>query len=87
MKLSKLTYHNVGDYYAHLYKQIEQAGHFHIHATTAEVLIHSVLGLPRNQIHSILVSKFPNRRFNPQYVKSIANKYREIIKELKETLS
>lgn len=87
MKLKDLTYHNVGDYYAHLYTQISEARHFQVHATTAEVIIHSVLGLPRNQIHEILVKKFPNRKFNPQYVKSIANKYREIIEELKESIS
>lgn len=87
MKLKNLTYHNVEEFYSFLYKQIEQARHFHIHSTTAEVIIHSVLGLPRNQIHEILVSKFPNKTFNKQYVKSIANKYREIITELKETLS
>ena len=87
MKLKNLTYHNWDEFYSFLYTQIEQAKHYHVHATTAEVIIHSVLGLPRNQIHEIMVEKFPNRKFNPQYVKSISNKYREIIKELKETIS
>ena len=86
MKLKDLTYHNVEEFYSFLYQQIEQARHFHVHATTAEVIIHSALGLPRNQIHEIMVAKFPNKKFNHQYVKSISNKYRVIIEELKEQL-
>jgi hypothetical protein len=86
LKLKNMTYFNWEEYHSFLYTQIEQARHFYIESTTAEVIIHSVLGLPRNQIHSILLSKFPDKKFNKQYCKSTAWKYREIIQELKEAL-
>jgi hypothetical protein len=87
MKLRDLNYHNWHDYYAHLYDYLDNYPLHCWHLTTAEVLIHSALGLPRNQIREILATKFPNKKFNPQYVKSTANKYKEIITELRETIS
>lgn len=87
MKLKNLTYKNWEEYYSFLYDKLDKELWFQINTTTATVIIHSVLGLPRNQIHEILVEKFPNKSFNPQYVKSISNKYRDIITELKESIS
>ncbi|MCY9871806.1 hypothetical protein [Vibrio barjaei] len=85
-KLKDLTYHNWRDYHAYLYAELGKAKHFDIYPTTAEVLIHKILGLPNNQIHEILVAKFPDKKFNKQYVKAICWKYQEIINEYKEQL-
>jgi hypothetical protein len=86
LKLADLTYQNWESYYSHLYDYLDNYPLTLFHLTTAEVIIHSVLGLPRNQIHSILLSKFPDKRFNKQYVKSTSNKYKDLINEIKETL-
>jgi hypothetical protein len=87
MKLKNMTYHNAGDYYDYLYNYLDNCPLHLWHLTTAEVIIHSVLGLPRNQIHEILETKFKDKSFNRQYVKSTANKYRETINELRESLT
>jgi hypothetical protein len=86
MKLKDLTYHNWESYYSHLYNYLDAYPVTLLHLTTAEVLIHEALGLPRNQIREILETKFPDKRFNKQYIKSTAWKYREIIQELRETI-
>jgi hypothetical protein len=86
LKLSDLNYHNADQYYVHLYNYLDAYPVTLFHLTTAEVIIHSVLGLPRNQIREILETKFPDKTFNPQYVKSTANKYKDLINEIKETL-
>jgi hypothetical protein len=86
LKLSDMTYHNFLDYYAHLYDYLDAYPVTLFHLTTAEVLIHSALGLPRNQIREILAAKFPDKSFNEQYVKSTAWKYKDLINELQEIL-
>ena len=86
MKLSELTYQNWEEFYSFLYDYLDNYPLTLFHLTTAEVIIHSVLGLPRNQIREILAAKFPDKTFNPQYVKSTANKYKTLINELREII-
>jgi hypothetical protein len=86
LKLSDLNYHNADQYYVHLYNYLDAYPVTLFHLSTAEVIIHSVLGLPRNQIHEILETKF-KREFNKQYVKSTAWKYKDLINEIKEILT